>query len=125
MLLRAPKWGNDDDKVDDIMKDLWSWTAKTITGETNAWGCHTCKTNCPKWDLKNNEYHCHKDQMKTAKLNAKKKAKNDIYCKADIYNCSDFSSQEEAQLVYDQCFKKVKADVHGLQTGGIVCDDLN
>jgi len=40
MLLSAPKWGNDDDIVDDIMKDLWSWTAETITEETNAWGHH-------------------------------------------------------------------------------------
>jgi formate C-acetyltransferase len=40
MCLRAPKWGNDDDEVDSIMKDLWSWTAETITGETNAWGYH-------------------------------------------------------------------------------------
>ena len=40
MCLRAPKWGNDDDEVDGIMKDLWSWSAETITEETNAWGYH-------------------------------------------------------------------------------------
>jgi formate C-acetyltransferase len=40
MLLRAPKWGNDDNEADDIMKDLWSWTAEAVTGETNAWGYH-------------------------------------------------------------------------------------
>ena len=28
-------------------------------GRTDAYGCHTCKTNCPKWGLSYNEYHCH------------------------------------------------------------------
>ncbi|MDP3661618.1 MAG: YHYH domain-containing protein [bacterium] len=28
-------------------------------GRTDAYGCHTCKTNCPKWGLSYSEYHCH------------------------------------------------------------------
>src|SRR3989344_2107920 len=28
-------------------------------GGTNAYGCHTCRTNCPSWGLSYDEYHCH------------------------------------------------------------------
>lgn len=28
-------------------------------GRTDAYGCHTCRTNCSKWGLSQNEYHCH------------------------------------------------------------------
>ncbi len=28
-------------------------------GNTDSYGCHTCKTNCPKWGLDYSEYHCH------------------------------------------------------------------
>ncbi len=28
-------------------------------GRTDAYGCHTCRTNCAKWGLKTGEYHCH------------------------------------------------------------------
>lgn len=28
-------------------------------GNTDAYGCHTCRTNCPKWGLSTGEYHCH------------------------------------------------------------------
>mgnify|MGYP007051602257 CR=1 FL=1 len=45
-------------------------------GNTNASGCHVCKTNCSKWGLKNNEYHCHTEKIKTTKIDAKTKAKN-------------------------------------------------
>ncbi len=31
-------------------------------GNTDKYGCHTCKTNCPQWGLKKNEYHCHKSK---------------------------------------------------------------
>ncbi|OGZ44267.1 MAG: hypothetical protein A2756_05370 [Candidatus Ryanbacteria bacterium RIFCSPHIGHO2_01_FULL_48_27] len=29
-------------------------------GNTDASGCHTCRTNCPKWGLSTGEYHCHR-----------------------------------------------------------------
>lgn len=29
-------------------------------GRTDRYGCHTCKTNCKKWGLKYNQYHCHR-----------------------------------------------------------------
>lgn len=32
--------------------------ASAHPGRTNAAGCHTCKTNCPKWGLDFGEYHC-------------------------------------------------------------------
>lgn len=28
-------------------------------GRTDSNGCHYCRTNCAKWGLSNNEYHCH------------------------------------------------------------------
>ena len=31
-------------------------------GNTDAYGCHTCRTNCPKWGLSYNEYHCHRSK---------------------------------------------------------------
>jgi formate C-acetyltransferase len=38
MCLAAPKWGNDDDEADQVMKDVFEWTAKAVESETNAWG---------------------------------------------------------------------------------------
>ena len=38
MCLSAPKWGNDDDYVDEIMRDIFEWTEKQITSHTNPWG---------------------------------------------------------------------------------------
>jgi len=28
-------------------------------GNTDKYGCHTCRTNCAKWGLSQGEYHCH------------------------------------------------------------------
>lgn len=28
-------------------------------GNTDSDGCHTCRTNCEKWGLNYDEYHCH------------------------------------------------------------------
>lgn len=28
-------------------------------GRTDAYGCHTCRTNCTSWGLSTGEYHCH------------------------------------------------------------------
>jgi formate C-acetyltransferase len=38
MLLAVPKWGNDDDYVDEIMVDLFNWTADQIKNRMNPWG---------------------------------------------------------------------------------------
>jgi formate C-acetyltransferase len=38
MLLSAPKFGNDDDFVDTIARDVWDWTGKTLNGYTTVWG---------------------------------------------------------------------------------------
>ena len=38
MCVAAPKWGNDDDYVDEIMRDIFAWTEKLITRRTNHWG---------------------------------------------------------------------------------------
>lgn len=31
-------------------------------GNTDIRGCHTCRTNCSSWGLKNGEYHCHQQK---------------------------------------------------------------
>ncbi|OGZ44429.1 MAG: hypothetical protein A2756_04220 [Candidatus Ryanbacteria bacterium RIFCSPHIGHO2_01_FULL_48_27] len=33
--------------------------ANAHPGNTDAYGCHTCRTNCSKWGLSSGEYHCH------------------------------------------------------------------
>ncbi len=40
--------------------------ASAHPGRTNASGCHTCRTNCPKWGLKDGEYHCHGSRRPSA-----------------------------------------------------------
>jgi hypothetical protein len=35
-------------------------SAQAHPGNTDKYGCHTCRTNCKKWGLKQNEHHCHK-----------------------------------------------------------------
>lgn len=35
-------------------------TASAHPGNTDAYGCHTCRTNCAKWGLSTGEYHCHR-----------------------------------------------------------------
>jgi len=50
----------------------------------------------------------------------------DIICSSDSYNCGDFSSQEEAQEVYDSCYADY-GDVHNLDNDGdgVVCEGLS
>lgn len=31
-------------------------------GNTDKYGCHTCRTNCTKWGLSYGEYHCHRSK---------------------------------------------------------------
>lgn len=38
---------------------IWPERALAHPGRTDRYGCHTCRTNCPKWGLRYNEYHCH------------------------------------------------------------------
>lgn len=52
---------------------------------------------------------------------------DDIICSSDVYNCSDFSTQAEAQNVHDQCMAEVGTDIHGLDSDddGEACESLN
>jgi hypothetical protein len=47
-------------------------------------------------------------------------------CTSDVYNCSDFSTQAEAQACHDYCFDQVGYDVHSLDGdgNGIACESL-
>lgn len=47
-------------------------------------------------------------------------------CAADVYNCSDFDTQEEAQACFDYCYDQVGYDVHGLDGdgNGVACESL-
>ena len=38
------------------------FTASAHPGNTDSSGCHTCRTNCPKWGLSTGEYHCHRSK---------------------------------------------------------------
>lgn len=43
---------------------------------------------------------------------------NCTICTSDVYNCSDFSTQAEAQACHDYCFTQVGSDVHNLDSDG-------
>jgi len=47
-------------------------------------------------------------------------------CTSDSYNCSDFESQEDAQLVYEYCLSETGTDIHRLDADndGIACENL-
>jgi Excalibur calcium-binding domain len=47
-------------------------------------------------------------------------------CEENVYNCSDFKTQGEAQEVYDTCNKPENRDRHGLDRDGdgIACQSL-
>jgi hypothetical protein len=47
-------------------------------------------------------------------------------CYADLYNCSDFDTQAEAQACYDHCMALGYGDIHGLDGDGdgIACEGL-
>ena len=37
------------------------------SGRTDSSGCHTCRTNCPKYGLSYGEYHCHGSRSRPKK----------------------------------------------------------
>lgn len=47
-------------------------------------------------------------------------------CEENVYNCSDFSTQSEAQEVYDTCTAPDNVDRHGLDRDGdgVACQSL-
>lgn len=47
-------------------------------------------------------------------------------CEENVYNCSDFKTQGEAQEVYDTCKTSEKPDRHGLDRDGdgVACQSL-
>lgn len=49
-----------------------------------------------------------------------------IICSYNAYNCPDFSTQAEAQYVFDYCYQQVGFDVHRLDADndGIACENL-
>lgn len=52
MLLSMPKWGNDDEEVDQIMIDLFQWTERQIVSHRNPWGePYTCSRQGVTWHI--------------------------------------------------------------------------
>ena len=52
---------------------------------------------------------------------------NNTYdCSADVYNCADFTTQAEAQAVFDYCNPTAR-DIHRLDNDGdgVVCESLD
>ncbi|OGY88517.1 MAG: hypothetical protein A2458_00170 [Candidatus Kerfeldbacteria bacterium RIFOXYC2_FULL_38_9] len=47
-------------------------------------------------------------------------------CSSDTYNCSNFSTHDEAQIVYDYCVAQGHGDVHRLDgdNNGVACESL-
>lgn len=47
-------------------------------------------------------------------------------CTSDTYNCSDFSTQAEAQACHDYCVNQGAGDIHRLDrdNNGIACESL-
>lgn len=47
-------------------------------------------------------------------------------CSADIYNCSDFATQAQAQACYDYCVAQGAGDIHKLDGDGdgTACESL-
>ena len=48
-------------------------------------------------------------------------------CSSDVYNCGNFTTQAEAQEIYDYCVGQGKGDVHGLDGdgNGEACESLS
>lgn len=49
-----------------------------------------------------------------------------VCTEGDLYNCSDFDTQAEAQACYDHCWALGYGDVHGLDgdNDGVACESL-
>lgn len=47
-------------------------------------------------------------------------------CAADVYNCTDFATQEDAQACFEYCMEQVGYDVHNLDgdDNGVACESL-
>ena len=47
-------------------------------------------------------------------------------CNADVFNCSDFNTQADAQACYEYCLDLGAGDIHGLdrESDGIACESL-
>jgi len=59
-------------------------------------------------------------------LSGEKAGEESYDCSSDIYNCGDFTTQAEAQEVYDYCSQQGAGDVHNLDNDddGVVCESL-
>ncbi|MBU1119399.1 hypothetical protein KKH43_05960 [Patescibacteria group bacterium] len=64
--------------------------------------------------------------IKEEKDTSEKKISTSSQCSSDKYNCSDFSTQSQAQEVFNQCFKETGKDIHGLDQDNnkIVCESI-
>ncbi|MBW2046302.1 MAG: thermonuclease family protein, partial [Deltaproteobacteria bacterium] len=61
------------------------------------------------------------------RVSPSKTGQRSVYdCSGDIYNCSDFSTQREAQECYKYCLKQAGYDVHRLDRDkdGVACESL-
>ena len=111
---------------------LFSSFAFAHSGKTNADGCHT--------NRETGEYHCHENKKnktsildKKAKVKAKTVSKKEARqeslsnynCIVNIYNCSDFASNDQAMEVYEFC-GGAENDIHRLDgdKDGSACESL-
>lgn len=77
-------------------------------GRLNSNGCHYCRTNCTKWGLNNNEYHCHSG-------NTYSNSRGEIYDNlgtkiGDGNSVSNSSTSIQVQKNNDTSLKFIKID---------------
>jgi len=53
-----------------------------------------------------------------------KEIPQNCYCEVDQYDCADFKSNQEAQIIYDCCLHKTGYDIYGLDgdSDGRACE---
>lgn len=93
------------------------------------------KKRCGEWSkykkFNTNEYTKNQVGSDEGDGNEENESENDgtdsYICDSNIYNCSDFNTQTEAQNVHDYCMGQIGNDIHALDAdnNGEACESLN
>lgn len=83
-------------------------------GRTDGNGCHYCRTNCSKWGLKNNEYHCHGGSKNTTSKGSTNKGSTSSGSKNNN-STSQSSTSKETTKNSDNSLKNIFIDGNKIQ----------
>lgn len=87
-------------------------------GRTDAYGCHTCRTNCSKWGLATGQYHCHGGSSKSSSSNnSNNSSKSSISSKSNNSSKSSGSSKSNVKITKE----KIKSSDNTLKS--IIIDE--